>query len=56
MKIKKLKEWFVNYINQPAVTSFGDNIYLPLWKSVLADYACILTLGIYKPRKRKNDI
>ncbi len=46
---------FIEYANQPAMTSFGDQIYLPLWKSVLADYLCIFTLGLYRPRKKNDD-
>lgn len=45
---------FISYINQPAITSFGDHIYLPLWKSVLVDYLCFFTLGLYKPRKEQS--
>jgi len=52
--MKKIVKSFIRYANQLSITSFGDNIYLPLWKSVLADYACIFTLGIYKPRKRRT--
>jgi len=54
VRMKKMLKKFIGYINQPAITSFGDKIYLPLWKSVLADYLCIFTLGFYKPRKKRQ--
>jgi hypothetical protein len=40
---------FLRYINQPSQTSFGECKYLPLWKSVLTDYAYILGWAIYFP-------
>ncbi len=49
--MKKRFEKFIKYINQPSITSFGDNIEVALWKSVLLDYLCFFTLGLCKPSK-----
>ena len=50
MRVKCKK--FIVYITRPSMTSFGDHIHLPLWRSVLADWVCLFALGIYKPRKK----
>jgi hypothetical protein len=34
---------------RPSVTSFGSHRPRPLWQSVLCDYFCIATLGLYRP-------
>jgi hypothetical protein len=34
---------------RPSVTSFGSHRPRPLWQSILCDFACLITLGLYKP-------
>lgn len=42
----KFLKW---YFTLPSETSFGWQPTLPLWKSVLSDYAYIFSFGLYKP-------
>jgi len=41
----KIQKW----LTQLSVTSFGSHKLRPLWQSVLCDYICIMSFGIYKP-------
>jgi len=50
--MKKILARIIKFINEPSITSFGDNVYRPRWISVLCDYAHILTMGLYKPRAK----
>lgn len=43
------------FLTEPSVTSFGDNVYRPRWLSVLSDYACFFSCGIFKPRRRAGE-
>jgi len=38
-----------NFFTRPSPTSFGSNRPRPLWQSVLCDFACLITLGLYEP-------
>jgi len=48
-KLKALFQRFKKYVTQPSMTSFGSQPILPLWKSILADYACFFSFGLYRP-------
>jgi hypothetical protein len=43
---------FLVFLTEPSVTSFGDNVFRPRWKSVLSDWLCVSTLGIIKPKRK----
>jgi hypothetical protein len=40
---------FVQFFTTPSITSFGSHNARPLWQSVLCDYLCLFTFGLYKP-------
>jgi len=42
-------------ICEPSMTSFGDNIFRPLWFSVLSDITCVFTFGILKPKRKPDE-
>lgn len=57
--MKKLLGWIkrkvVNFLTEPSITSFGDNVYRPRWFSVLSDYACFFSFGFFKPKRRTGE-
>jgi hypothetical protein len=50
VKIKVFWQRFKDFMTRPSMTSFGANHYLPLWKSVFADWACLFSFGLFKPK------
>lgn len=40
---------------EPSVTSFGDNVIRPRWRSALSDILCVVTLGIMSPKRRAEE-
>ena len=49
MKTADLWQRLKKYATSSSATSFGSRPKLPLWKSVMADYACLFSFGLYKP-------
>lgn len=49
--MKKIIKWII----EPSVTSFGDNVYRQRWHSSVCDILCVLTFGLYKPRRQKGE-
>jgi len=48
-KVKMMWCKVMAYLTKSSATSFGSCRKLPLWRSVLADYAYILSFGLYRP-------
>lgn len=42
-------------MTEDSMTSFGESVYRPRWKSVISDWVCLLTLGFIKPRRRLGE-
>jgi len=52
---KVLMKKIISFLFEESPTSFGDNVYRARWFSVLCDYACLFTLGFYKPKRGKDE-
>lgn len=51
----KLLKKILKFMTEYSVTSFGDWVYRPRWKSVISDLVCLFTFGLIKPRRRLGE-
>jgi hypothetical protein len=47
--MKKTIRRIVKWINEPSPTSFGSHKTKPRWLSVICDYLCLFSFGLYRP-------
>jgi len=36
----------IDFLQQDELTAFYPNCYIPLWRSILYDYACLFSFGL----------
>lgn len=51
VEIRIFWQRFKKWMNTPSFVSFSPSYqHLPLWKSVLADWACVFSFGLWRPK------
>ncbi len=49
-RFKERLKWLVRFFNRLDTPSFMPDMRVPLWKSILIDWGCLFSLGLWKPR------
>lgn len=53
-RLSKLFRQLIKMLNQLDCPTFMPNMRVPLWQSILIDYGRFFTLGLWKPKPKRQ--